>query len=121
MPLQTESLTMKLSVQAPLLVAAALWAGTPALAADAAAEAEQTAKTLCAGCHGADGKTPLDPTYAIIAGQYADYLEVALKAYKTGHRKNPIMAGIAAQLSSAQIEALAEYFAALPGPLDYRR
>lgn len=117
---------MKLPTPAPFLFAAALWVGasTAAVAADAvnaAAEAEQTAKTLCAGCHGADGKTPLDPSYAIIAGQYADYLEVALKAYKSGHRKNPIMAGIAAQLSSAQIEALAEYYSKLPGPLTYKR
>ena len=110
------------SLTPAILLATAVWAGAPAVhAADAAAQAEQTAKTLCAGCHGADGKTPLDPSYPIIAGQYADYLEVALKAYKSGHRKNVIMAGIAGPLSSAQIEALAEYYAALPGPLSYKR
>lgn len=104
----------------PALLAAL---ASPALAADAAGvpPAAETAKTLCAGCHGADGKTPIDPSYAIIAGQYADYLEVALKAYKRGDRTNAIMGNIAKGLSDAQIEGLAEYFAALPGPLGYRR
>ena len=35
--------------------------------------------------------TPVDPTYPKLAGQYADYLEKALRDYQSGGRKNPIM------------------------------
>ncbi|MEZ5651902.1 MAG: c-type cytochrome [Burkholderiaceae bacterium] len=88
---------------------------------DVAAAAKQKADQLCASCHGADGKTPVDPSYPILAGQYADYLVVALKAYKSGARKNPIMAGMAGPLTSAEINALAAHYSSLPGPLSYER
>ncbi len=40
-------------------------------------------KANCASCHGANYSKPIDPTYPKIAGQHADYLYVALKAYRT--------------------------------------
>ena len=36
----------------------------------------------CVSCHGADFNKPIDPSYPKLAGQHADYLFVALKAYK---------------------------------------
>ncbi|MEZ5661799.1 MAG: cytochrome c [Burkholderiaceae bacterium] len=100
-------------------------ASLPVVAAEAAqdamASAKEKAASLCASCHGADGKTPADPSYPIIAGQYADYLTVALKAYKSGQRKNPIMAGMVGALSTAELEALAKLYSAMPGPLSYKR
>lgn len=65
----------------------------------------------CAACHGPEGNTPIQPTYPILAGQYADYLVRALEDYQTGKRKNPIMAGLAATLSEQDREDLAAYFA----------
>lgn len=67
----------------------------------------------CAACHGADGATPSNtvPNIPIIAGQYADYLERALEDYKTGKRKNAIMAGFAANLTKQDRRDLAAYFA----------
>ena len=52
----------------------------------------------CASCHGANFSKPIDPSYPKIAGQHADYLYVALKAYQTDGnpkvgRGNAIMAG----------------------------
>lgn len=70
----------------------------------------------CAACHGAEG-VATDPQYPHLAGQYADFLERAMLDYKSGKRKNPIMSGQVANLSEDDIEALAEYFAAKPGPL----
>ena len=74
----------------------------------------------CAACHGADGNadTPAQSLYPRLAGQYHDYLARALHEYKSGERKNPIMAGMAAPLSEAEIDALARYFAAMPSKLD---
>lgn len=94
-------------------------AASPVHAADLAAGKEKAA--VCAACHGVDGKTPIDPSYAILAGQYSDYLAVALKAYRAGGRKNAIMAGQAAALSNDDIYDLAAYFASLDGPLKMRK
>ena len=68
----------------------------------------------CAGCHGMDGNSQL-PMNPILAGQYEDYLVHALKAYKSGERKNPIMAGMVAALSDEDIADLAAYFARQKG------
>jgi cytochrome c553 len=72
--------------------------------------------TVCAACHGADGKST-QPIYPHLAGQYASYLELALREYRSGARKNAIMAPQAAALTDAEIRQLAEYYAAQPSPL----
>jgi len=63
----------------------------------------------CVACHGADGVGVL-PEYPTLAGQHADYLEQALKAYRKGTRQNAIMNGMAAALKDEEIAALALYF-----------
>lgn len=79
------------------------------------------AETVCAACHGKDGNTPIDPSYPKLAGQYRDYLERALLDYKSGARKNAIMAGQSQALSRADIENLSAYYASLPGSLRVKR
>jgi cytochrome c553 len=79
-------------------------------------------KGACASCHGDNFNKPIDPSYPKIAGQHADYLYVALKAYKTeGNanvgRANAIMGGIAKQFSNAELKAIAEHLSTLPGQL----
>jgi len=71
----------------------------------------------CAACHGADGNKTLDAQYPRLAGQYADYLARSLQEYKSGHRKNAIMAGFAATLSDQDIEDLSAFFASQDGEL----
>jgi cytochrome c553 len=103
-------------------IAAVLWillAGNT-FAADLEA-GRKISDAQCAACHGKDGKTPVDPTYPKLAGQYADYLAKALNDYNTGARKNAIMGGMAKPLSKQDIQNLAAYFASLPGPLTHRR
>jgi cytochrome c553 len=46
-----------------------------------------------------------------LAGQHRDYLEHALKDYKSGKRKNGVMAGIIAGVKEDDIPALARFFA----------
>lgn len=75
-------------------------------------------KAACASCHGANLSRPIDPSYPKIGGQYADYLYVALKAYKTENnpaigRNNGVMGAIAKQFSNAELKALSEYAASL--------
>lgn len=104
----------KTTILKGLLMAVVFTAGT-AQAANLAAGKEKSA--TCAACHGADGVKGLDETYPILAGQHRDFLERALLDYKSGKRKNAIMAGMAAALSKEDIADLAAYYASLPGPL----
>lgn len=76
----------------------------------------------CNSCHGANYSTPIDGSYPKIAGQHADYLFVALKAYKTANnpnvgRANAIMAGMAQPFTPAQLKQIANYLASLPTDL----
>jgi cytochrome c553 len=50
------------------------------------------------------------PEYPNLAGQHEDYIANSLRGYKTGQRKNPIMAGMAAPLSEQDILELARYY-----------
>ena len=70
-------------------------------------------KEVCQACHGMDGNSQT-PDYPKIGGQYPDYLAKALRDYKSGARKNPIMAGLAGALSPKDIENLAAYYASQP-------
>ncbi|MCC9650237.1 c-type cytochrome [Vibrio sp. MA64] len=66
----------------------------------------------CAGCHGLTGISPVDSN-PNLAGQNRDYLEYALKAYRSGERKGGmarIMIPNARGLSDDEIHALALYF-----------
>ena len=98
------------------LSGAALILSSQLMAADLDAGKSKAAE-VCASCHGADGNSPA-PNFPKIGGQYRTYLAKALKDYKSGHRKDPIMAGMAASLSAADIENLAFYYSSLPGSLN---
>ena len=71
----------------------------------------------CAACHGENGDKPLAPDYPILAGQYADYLEASLKAYRSGRREHAIMSMQveALGLTDSDIERLSAHFARQPG------
>jgi cytochrome c553 len=66
----------------------------------------------CAGCHGADGNSPND-TWPSLAGQNAAYLAHILGTYKSGDQKNEIMSPLANDLSPADVQNLAAYYASL--------
>jgi cytochrome c553 len=84
----------------------------PAAAADIAA-GKKKAQEVCAACHNMDGVSSV-PDYPKLAGQYPDYLAKALRDYKSGARKNPIMAGMAQGLSQKDIDDVSAYFSSLP-------
>jgi cytochrome c553 len=103
-----------LGLIAGLLLSSATWANEPPVASSTQSVEEKAAP--CAACHGPKGVSE-NPLYPSLAGQYRDYLEMSLSAYKSSARKNPVMAGMAAPLSDQDIMALAAYFAAQKGPL----
>lgn len=101
------------------LVLLGVAAGT-AQAADIA-RGKAKADQVCAACHGADGNTPVDPSYPRLAGQHRDYLYRALMDYKSEGRKNAIMQAQAKQLSKQDMQDLAAYYAGLPGVMSVRK
>ena len=104
-------MNMNRSLTAVLAVAAVFSAGHAA-AADIDA-GKKKAQEVCAACHNMDGISTI-AEYPKLAGQYPDYLAKALRDYKSGARKNPIMAGMAAGLSQKDIDDVSAYFASLP-------
>jgi cytochrome c553 len=97
---------MKSSVIAAIALATL---ATTSFAADINAGAAK-AKEVCAACHGMDGNST-DPNNPRLAGQWRDYLEKALRDYKSGARNNAIMSAFAKALSTKDIENLAAYYA----------
>lgn len=91
-----------------LILAAALALSATAQAGDAGAGKEKA--KVCAACHGENGVSQV-PDFPKLAGQHQDYLVRALNDYKSGVRKNPIMAGQVANLKKGDIDDLAAYFA----------
>jgi cytochrome c553 len=98
-----------LAIAAILVALAAGVVSGSARAADLAA-GKAKADEVCKACHGADGNNPT-PDFPKLGGQYPDYLAKALRDYKSGERKNPIMAGFAKTLSKQDIENLSAYYA----------
>ena len=92
-----------------------------AAAADVSKGEALAKKYNCASCHGADYNKPIDPSYPKLAGQHADYLAHALRAYKRGAgsngRTNPIMAGQVQPLSNKDMADIGAYLASLPSNL----
>ena len=90
-----------------LIIAAALGVSAHAYAGDPAAGREKA--KACAACHGEDGVSQA-PDFPKLAGQHEDYLARALSDYKSGARKNAIMAGQVANLKRDDIADIAAYY-----------
>jgi len=108
-------MTMPIRAAVSLAVLTAFVSATAA-AADIEA-GKKKVQEVCAACHGIDGAQPTTPEYPKLAGQYPDYLAKALRDYKSGARKNPIMAGMAAGLTTQDIENISAYFYTQPSVL----
>ena len=90
--------------------------GAQAFAAGDAASGQQKSQA-CVASHGADGNAPTMPDFPRLAGQHHDYLLKALRDYKSGARKNPIMSGQVSGLSTQDMADLAAYFSSQKGSL----
>jgi cytochrome c553 len=69
----------------------------------------------CAGCHGPTG-AGIPAQYPRIAGQFSEYVEAQLKAFRAGspaNDPNGMMRGVAVRMNDREIQAVAEYVAGL--------
>lgn len=69
----------------------------------------------CASCHGAAG-AGVPAQYPRLAGQFPEYTEAQLKAFRSGERANDanrMMRALAAKMSDAEIRAVSDYIAGL--------
>ena len=106
-------------------------AAAPAALAKPIPDALKDRMAACVACHGANFSAPIDPSYPRLAGQHADYLYAALKAYQTDGnpqvgRNNASMRSQLVQeadgkkklsFSNAELKQVAGYLASLPGDL----
>jgi cytochrome c553 len=69
----------------------------------------------CAACHGEKG-IPIDKSTPVIWGQNEGYLYLQLRDYKSGARKNNVMAPIAQALQRDDMLTLAQYFSSKRWP-----
>ncbi|MBI4989694.1 MAG: cytochrome c4 [Rhodocyclales bacterium] len=69
----------------------------------------------CAACHGPAG-AGIPAQYPRIGGQFAEYTEAQLKAFRAGERANDpnkMMRAVADKMSDAEIKAVSDYIAGL--------
>jgi cytochrome c553 len=76
----------------------------------------QTLASTCLGCHGIEGYRNAYPDYAVprLSGQHAQYLQDALKEYRSDARQYPTMHLQALSLSDQDITDVATYLASKP-------
>ncbi len=115
------SLRSILRAAAPV-VALAVLGVVKAAPAEAAGDPAR-GKTLgwtCLGCHGIETYKNVYPTYSVpkLRGQHAEYLELAIKAYRSGERSHGTMHAQAASLSDQDIADVAAYLAGEEIPYD---
>jgi len=67
----------------------------------------------CAACHGPNG-AGIPKQFPRLHGQHTDYTLAQLKAFRSGERANaPMMMAIAAKMTDAEMEAVADYIQGL--------
>jgi len=92
--------------------AAAVGVLTLALLPTAMAETVSRAAVLsasCAGCHGTDGHSP--GSIPSLAGKSAEFIERALKEFRSGDRPATVMDRHASGYTDEEIKLIAGYFA----------
>lgn len=95
------------------ITAILLLAGCSKAQSSGSAEEGYKKAAICAQCHGKQGIS-IVPIYPNLAGQKRQYLELSLKAYRSGERINMAMTPHARKLSDEDIADLAAYYSELP-------
>jgi cytochrome c553 len=75
-----------------------------------AASPGQATASKCVACHGANGVAS-NRSWPSLVGQSKAHLVETLRAYKSGTRKNAMMAGILKDMTDAETENVAAYYA----------
>jgi cytochrome c553 len=96
----------------PAAAASAASAARTAATAGAAVYAERF-RTVCAACHGADGRSDLAGT-PVLAGQHSLYAITQLFLFREGRRDNDVMVALAKQMKDADLRGFSDYIGTLP-------
>ena len=83
-----------------------------------AADVRPAVTQNCARCHGVDGRGRGPGALPKLAGQRWEYIAGSLEAYARGERHSGIMEPVAANLGTDEMQAIARYYAGLPGADD---
>ena len=97
-------------------VMAAAAAGMLMGATGASADAALYTAKLCQTCHGADAKSPIQPTYPKLAGQNSAYCQSQVKDIKSGARSNGLTAAmkpLVMAVTDEEIAKICDYLAGL--------
>jgi len=103
---------MRLMFKPLLCLAASAVFVSPQLMAAGDVAAGKAKSMSCAACHGQAGISN-NPMWPNLAGQKDAYLAKQMRDFKSGARKDPIMGGMSAALSDADIDNLAAYYSSL--------
>ena len=102
---------MNIRIQLAAAVLASISASA-AVANESAALHTRGLAATCANCHGTDGRTVEGSAIPSLAGMPKDYMVLQMKAFKEGTRPATVMHQITKGLTDAQIDTIANYYAA---------
>ena len=70
-------------------------------------------RTVCAACHGADGRSDMAGT-PVLAGQHSLYAITQLFLFREGRRTNEAMVALAKQMKDADLRGFSDHIGTLP-------
>ena len=88
-------------------------ASAASAAAAVAADYAERFRTVCAACHGANGRSDL-PGIPVLAGQNSLYTITQLFLFREGRRKNEAMIAVAKPMTDADMRGYSDYIGTLP-------
>lgn len=88
----------------------------PSIAQQGNVEAGKAGSQTCVACHGADGQG-ISAQFPNLAGQVPGYITTQLAKFKSGERKDPVMAVFSANLSPQDMMDLDAYYGSLESKL----
>src|SRR6187455_2667711 len=110
---QTTSAKPQPAAKPARAASAAKATGAASAAKAGPAEYAQRFATLCAACHGANGRSDM-PGTPVLAGQHSFYAITQLFLFREGRRDNPAMTAVAKGFSDADMRGFADYIGTLP-------
>ena len=87
-------------------------AGGGAAAASSSALYAERFRTVCAACHGADGRSEIAGT-PVLAGQYSLYTITQLFLFREGRRTNEAMVALAKPMTDADLRGFSDFIGTL--------
>ena len=85
----------------------------PAAATAGSVDYAERYRTLCAACHGANGRSDM-PGTPVLAGQYSFYAITQLFLFREGRRNNAAMIALAKSMKDTDLRGYSDYIGTLP-------